>query len=202
MSLRLTERLSRDLPEGRRGQVLAIGLLLSGLALVWLLCLGPLIGLYAGRAAHIAQKRETLARMTRLQETLPHLRQTAARRATGESRLITGGSDAIAGANLQDRLQHLSTAFSVELSSSETLPPLSEGRYRRIGLHVTLTGPYAALIQVLTAFETEAPAMAVDALHLHAAESEDGTTDRMACEMNVYAYRSDTLLRSGKANAL
>lgn len=184
--------LSSSLPEGRRGQVLACALLVGALFLVWNIALGPVFGIYAARAHRLAVEEETLDRMRHLQEILPHLRLSAARLPQGGSRLIEGSSDAIAGANLQDLVQKIATDQGADLGSSETLPPIKDGRYRRVGLHITLTAPYAVLVRVLTSFETNAPTMVSDALHLHEAESEGAAPDSMSCDMSVFAYRRET----------
>ncbi|NVN05644.1 general secretion pathway protein GspM [Asaia spathodeae] len=190
---------SSSLPEGRRGQILACALLVIALFLVWSVALGPVFGLYAARAHRIAVAEETLERMRHLQEILPHLRLTAARLPQEGSRLIEGSSDAIAGANLQDLVQKIASTQGADLGSSETLPPVRDGHYRRIGLHITLTAPYAVLVHVLTSFETSTSAMVSDALHLHEAESEGAAPDSMSCDMNVLAYRRDTGAQKGSA---
>ncbi|WP_438383805.1 type II secretion system protein GspM [Asaia sp. BMEF1] len=189
---------SSSLPEGRRGQILASALLVMTLILTWSLALGPILDVYATRAHRIAAAEQTLDRMRHLQEILPHLRLSAARLPQGGSRLIEGSSDAIAGANLQDLVQKIATDQGADLGSSETLPPVKDGHYRRVGLHITLTAPYAVLVRVLTSFETSAPAMVSDALHLHAAESEGAAPDSMSCDMSVFAYRRETSIASSK----
>lgn len=187
-------RLSHDLPEGRRGRVLALMLLLMAVALVWLVIVGPLIGFYSQYASRIALAQQTAERMAHLQEILPHLRQSAAHRPSSAPQLIDGASDTMASATLQDKLAHLASQSGIEISSSETLAPIREGSYQRIGLHITLSAPYPALIRFLTDLAQASPALVVDGLHLHASEDEGRSADALSCDMGVFAYRRDMAL--------
>ena len=55
------------MPTGRRGQLMALGLLLVALAGVYLLVVSPLLGLYAERAAVLENRRMLLPRLRALQ---------------------------------------------------------------------------------------------------------------------------------------
>lgn len=176
------------LPEGRRGRILALALAFMVVLLIWLVVIAPLAGIMAQRSARISLNRDTIARMTHLQDILPHLRQTASRLPGTTPGLIEGASDSIASASLQDHLARIAGSAGTEIGSSETLPPVTEKGARRIGLHITLLAPYPVLVRFLGAIEQASPAMIVDGLHLHA--PDDGNTGGlMACDMSVYAYR-------------
>ena len=88
------------LPEGRRGQALAVGLLLLCFGLVWFVVSAPLIALHEERAEAIAGRRALAARMAQLAATLPDLRaQAASVQAVGpaQAALLGGATDAVAG---------------------------------------------------------------------------------------------------------
>ncbi|GBQ87715.1 type II secretion system protein GspM [Asaia krungthepensis] len=180
-----------DLPEGRRGQILAVTILGIAVLILWLAVLGPLAGLYITRSAQLGMDRETVTRMAHLRAILPHLRQTAARVPHTPPMLIEGESDAIAGATLQNSLSQIATESGADIGSSETLATMREGAYRRIGLHITLTAPYPSLARFLASVQEASPAMIVETLHLHASEAEGNAPDAMTCDMNVFAYRRD-----------
>lgn len=184
-------RLIRDLPEGRRGQFLAVALLSLALLVLWIAVVAPLAGFFMQRSARIDLNRETIARMTYLQDILPHLRRTASHLPDTAPGLIDGASDAIASATLQDHLARLAAAAGTEIGSSETLTPTTEKGTRRIGLHITLLAPYPALVAFIGAVERASPAMIIDGLHLHAPE-DDNAGGAMTCDMSIFAFRHET----------
>ncbi|MBO1325129.1 type II secretion system protein M [Acetobacter sp. TBRC 12305] len=180
--------LIRRLPEGRAGRALALLLLGCVLGLAWLSVLGPVWSRYAERAQGLALQRATLARMQRLVATLPALRHAAAVAAPGPSPLIEGATDAVAGANLQDRLQQVATALGASIVSTENVPSVLVGHYRRIGLHVSISASFPTVIGFIARLEAGTPASVIDALHLRVAE-EGGAAANMDCDMIVYAFR-------------
>ncbi|MBB2205320.1 type II secretion system protein GspM [Gluconacetobacter takamatsuzukensis] len=180
--------LTRTLPEGRRGQALALAMLVVALGLAWLLVLGPVWTRYADRAQGLELQRATLARMQRLATSLPALRQAATTSAPGPSQLIDGTTDAVASANLQDMLQKIATETGSEITSVENAAPTPAGRYRRIGLHVVATAPFPILVRLLTRLEQATPAIVIDGLHLRASEDTNGTS-AMDADMLIHAFR-------------
>lgn len=184
-------RLIRDLPEGRRGQFLAVALLGLVLLVLWIAVIAPLTGFFQQRSARIDLNRETIARMTYLQDILPHLRRTASRLPDTAPGLIDGASDAIASATLQDHLARLAATAGTEIGSSETLTPTTEKGARRIGLHITLLAPYHAIVAFIGAVERASPSMIIDGLHLHAPE-DDNASGALSCDMSIFAFRRET----------
>ena len=70
-------RLSEGLPDGPRGRVLAVGLTLAVLGALWFGAAAPLLGWYQDRAVDLTQRRQLLARMQAVAETLPALEHQA-----------------------------------------------------------------------------------------------------------------------------
>lgn len=190
-------RVMQNLPEGRQGQWSAFALLCLAVLLFWMCLPGPLLRIYIDRAHHIEMQEQTVERMRHLKDILPHLRDTASRLPEGRNQLIDGASDAIASAKLQDRLQQIAQSNGTEFASSETLATTQEKQFRRIGLHVTFSAPYASLVHFLTAIETASPTMVIDGLHLHAAEAESTSPDIVTCEITILAYRRTSGKPSG-----
>lgn len=179
----------RTLPEGREGRLLALGMLAIGLMLAWLLVLGPLWDWYAVRAQALDLQRATVSRMDRLAASLPALRRAAAAASPGPSQLIGGATDAVASANLQDMLQQTATAMGANIASAENVSAAAAGRYRRIGLHVDVSAPFATLVQFIARLEHATPAIVIDGLHLRKSEDDGASSATMECDMVVYAFR-------------
>lgn len=159
---------SLSLPDGRRGQMLALGIGLAGLLLLWLALLGPLWGWYRMRSQELAQQHALASHMQALSQEIPALRAALAAQgpAQGSGLLLSGSSDAIAGANLQSELQDLAGQSGASLDSVALAPVEASGSLRKIGLQVSLTTSWPALIHFLGAIETASPRMVVGGLNL------------------------------------
>lgn len=163
--------LAMELPAGRRGQIVAVGLLLIALGLAWTLVASPLIGWYEVREERLAEQQALLAHMTRLVAELPALRRSAGGGGQANdvpaATLLSGESDAIAGAALQGMVQDMARAAGVTLTSAEALPGEPRGAFRRIGLRIMLSADWPALIDLLKAVESSPMRLLVDDLQLH-----------------------------------
>lgn len=182
-----------SLPDGRRGQILALGIGLAGLMLLWLAVLGPLWGWYQQRAYELVQQRTLASRMQALARETPALRTAVAAQGPDQSSdmLLEGGTDAIAGANLQSALQDLAKQSGTGLDSAALAPVEAQGTLRKIGLQVSLTTNWSALIGFLAAIETASPRMVVDGLSLNNAgpPGTDGAPPVQA-SFTVSAFRA------------
>ncbi len=159
------------LPAGRPGQVLAIGLTLVFFLLLWEAAVSPLIALYESRASEVATAQARATRSASLAAALPALRAEAGRVARSgptSSSLLDGATDAVAAAALQGKVQDLAAAAGTSLSSTEALAARQEGRYRRIGLRVSVSATLPVLVRLIQSIESDAPRMLVDDLQLHA----------------------------------
>lgn len=158
------------LPMGRAGQALAVLLLLVVAAAVWGAVASPLMDWHAERA-DLLERRATLARrMAQLAADLPRLQAQAAAGSGVELQRIVpleGGSDAVAGAALQQVLQDMAAKAGTSLSSIEALPPQQAGAYRQVGVRVAVNAPWAALVALLQEIREGSPQMLVDDLQVH-----------------------------------
>jgi general secretion pathway protein M len=160
-----------NLPEGRRGQAVALGLLIAAFGLFWAVLAAPLLGWYGARSDRLAERHIVLAHMARVSAALPSLRQAmAAVNASGppSAALLEGNNDAIAGAALQGMVQDMATTAGATLASTEALPGEKQGKFRRIGLRVALSGTWPVLVAMLQAVEGSRVRLMVDDLQLHA----------------------------------
>ena len=134
-----------SLPTGRRGQAVAVALLLLVLAAAWMAMASPLLDWHADRAAALEQRTAIARRMAQVAGGLPELQQQAAAAAAAgpvAATLLDGSTDAVAGARLQQLVQDMAGRAGATLSSTEALPAEAVAAYRRIGVRV---GAFGAL---------------------------------------------------------
>jgi len=183
-----------SLPTGRRGQALAVALLLLVLAAAWAAVASPLLSWHADRAEALQQRTTLARRMAQVAAGLPDLqRQAAAAAAAGPATtaLLEGASDAVAGATLQQLIQDMAGRAGATLSSTEALPAEAVAAFRRIGVRVALSAPWAVLVQLLHAVEQSSPQMLVDDLQIHGVR-QFGTTSEPPLEASfvVLGFRA------------
>jgi general secretion pathway protein M len=154
------------LPDGRRGQILAIALTVTVLAALWFGVAAPLIGWYQAEAEALTQRQSLLRHMQALADTLPALEHSPAAAKPAAPALLSGSTDALAAAAMQSAVQSMASRSGVELASMETLPAEPRGPYRRIGLRVALTAPWPAVVGLLRAAGQGQPRMLVDDVQL------------------------------------
>ncbi len=157
------------LPTGRRGQTLAVALLLLVVAAAWMAVAAPLLDWHADRAEALQQRSLLARRMGQVAAGLPELQRQAAASAVGPvaATLLDGSTDAVAGATLQQLVQDMASHAGATLSSTETLPAEAVAAYRRIGVRVALSVQWGVLVQLLRAIEQASPQMLVDDLQIH-----------------------------------
>ena len=182
------------LPEGRRGQALAVGLLLLCLGLAWIVVAAPLLALHAERAEALGTRRALAARMAALAAALPELRaQAATVRAVGpaQAALLDGATDAVAGAALQQLVLELAVRAGATPSSTETLAAEQVGAYRRVGVRIALTAPWPVLVRLLQAADEAATGLLVDDLQIRGSRLLVRPTDvPLDATMTVSAFRA------------
>lgn len=179
------------LPEGRRGQILAIALTLTLLATLWFGLAAPVIGWYHERAQELAQRQSLLRHMQVLAETLPSLEHAPTAGQASPPALLPGTTDALAAAAMQNTVQAMATTVGVELTSMETLPAEARGRYRRIGLRVSLNAPWPVLIELVRAAGEGQPGMLVDDLQLRSAAVQTRTAATpVSASFTLLAFRA------------
>jgi general secretion pathway protein M len=165
------------LPEGRTGRLLALGLTLALLGVVWLVLAAPLLGWYAAGAARLAEQRRLATHMATLTASLPALRRRVADAVHGDAAagqaaraiLLPGDSDAVAGAHLQEQMQALAARLGLTPSSIEMLPVTQAGGYRRIALRLSVAADWSVLVRLVQMIAQATPRVLIDDLNLHAA---------------------------------
>ena len=161
--------MSARLPEGPKGRALAIGVTLLGVGVLWFGVAAPILDWNATQRELLERQTVLLSRMQALAAEVPELRSesqsAAVGRGAGETAL-TGASDAVAAANLQQALDDLAKAVGVRIASAETLPAEAMGTWQAVTVRVTLSAPWQALVQLLKSIATAPTTMVVDNLQL------------------------------------
>jgi general secretion pathway protein M len=183
-----------NLPEGRQGQILAVGIGVVMLAVLWLGAVSPLLDDFGARADALAASQLELAHMQGLQASLPALRARLAASAAlpaSDAVLLAGNSDAIAGANLQAQLSTLATQAGTSLDSAESISAVQVGGLRRIGVTVSVTATWPVLTAFLTAIDTAQPRMIVDNLTVSSDSQPDPRSEpTLQASFDVAAFRA------------
>jgi len=183
------------LPTGRKGQLLALGLTILVLAVLWLGVVMPVIDWHGERADALVQKAALVQRMEALVATRAAVQEQAkavAAGGAGETALLEGDSESVASATLQELLQAMFMQAGVQLNSVETLPGDETGAYRRIRLRVSFNASWPVLMSLLKEFEVARPALLIDELSvqpaLHRISTAPGTFD-VTCA--IFGFRAE-----------
>jgi general secretion pathway protein M len=155
------------LPEGRRGQIVAVAAPLCLILAVIIGILWPAWRWYDGRQQLLAAGQEQIAEILAQKNMLPELRQEAHAAALAPAAtqvLLAGQSDAIAAANLESDLAGLAATSGATLTSTEVLPARISGGLRQVSVSAEVTASWPALTDLLVAIETARPRMIVDGL--------------------------------------
>ena len=159
-----------NLPTGTLGRALALAILGALIGLVYLGTISPLIDLYRTREATLTERQLLVPRLVRVAAEVPTLRARLAElQATGTKHdvALDGTSDALASANLQSRIEQLAMANGVTITSTEAVPAEDRGPYRRIGLRLTVSGKFEAVVKLLAAVVEAQPPIVVGNLQIH-----------------------------------
>jgi hypothetical protein len=111
------------LPTGRKGQLLALGLTTLMLAAFWLGVVTPVIDWHGERADALVQKAALVQRMETLVATRAAVQEQAkavAAGGAGETALLEGDSESVAGATLQELLQAMFMRAGVQPRKAPT----------------------------------------------------------------------------------
>lgn len=153
-----------------------------------------LLGWYAARTDQLTQQQQLAARMQALAQEIPALRQavSAAGLQTDDDQvLLPGGTDVIAGANLQTTLQGLAAQAGTSLDSAALLPAQPAGTLRRVSMQVSVTAPWPVIIALLEAIGTARPRMIVDQISFsNSLQMTPGSAPPMAASFTVSAFRT------------
>ena len=144
------------------------------------LSLGVLVGFYAFALAPLAASYgETEQAISQARDQLVRYRRIAALRSALQARLdklmarqskigiyLSGGTDALAGAGLQELVNKTVEAGRGRLRSIQILPVETDGEFRRVGARAQMTVTAAQLVKILYAIEAGRTFLFVDKLEV------------------------------------
>lgn len=180
-----------ELPEGARGRVLAAAILVTALAGIWAGVVVPALDWYGQRTEKLEQQTTLARRMAQVAAELPDLRSRVERpEAAAPVAMLEGNSDAVAGAALQQRLQTLASSSGATVGSTEVLPGEQVGRYRRVGVRMSLNAPWPVIVHLVDAITTGSPRLLIDDLQIQGARAPlTDTEPSLTTSMVVFGFR-------------
>jgi general secretion pathway protein M len=158
----------------------AVLLLITAILAAYTLLVDPIIVGYGDTNRDIEEARDQLARFERAAAMRPALVKQmkdfeAQRKSQGY--FLTGSTDAVAAAGLQDQVHALVADKGGTLQSIQPMPGVEEQGLMRITLRVQMTGTTETLFDVLYALESGSPILFIDDLDIQNRNSVAAGTD-------------------------
>jgi general secretion pathway protein M len=147
----------------------ALLLLIVAIVAAYSFILDPIIVGYGETDRQIEEVRDQLARYQRLAAERPALEQQIQQtenERTSDGYYLSGGTDAVAAAGLQDRVNALVGAKGGLLRSIQPMPGVDVQGFRRITLRVQMTATIEVLFETLYALESGTPMLFIENLDI------------------------------------
>lgn len=160
--------MNRELPP-LAGRALAVAILLALLAGLWLGLGQPVVDRFSAYRARTAEAEDRLPRLRRLAASVPVLEQQLARMRrdpSARTRELSGASDALAAADLQNRVSRIASSQGAVLRSTQILPPTETDGFRRIAIRVAMETNTASLQKIFYQLETSSTLLFLDAVEI------------------------------------
>jgi Tfp pilus assembly protein PilO len=143
----------------RERQVVALGILVLAVVIVWFGLIQPVIGGFIGRAEERSELNQTYARNAHVLAGISKWREEAEQQqATRSQFAITAPTKVLAVENLKQRLSRMAVAVGGSVQSVSELPAEEDGYVRaRVDMQLTMSQLYKSL----TRLENEAPYVVV-----------------------------------------
>jgi hypothetical protein len=182
-------------------RIVALALLAVAIVLPWRLIVQPLQAEFAAYEDEAAAQRDMLARFRRLADSREELRgrlEKLQEEPASQEGYLSGESETLVAAELQNMVRNTVERHGGRIESTQILPPLMEGEFKRVTLRVRMTADTDALFRVFYDLESMLPYLFVDSLDIiardrrarrAATEPEDGV---LVVSYDVFGY-----MRSG-----
>lgn len=177
-------------------RLLAVALLVFAVALPYWLGVRPLLDRFAENRAEIEQQRDLLSRyravamsVEGLRETLDQLKASEA----GADFYLTGDSEALVAAQLQNRLKTIIGNSGGRLTSTQVMQPGEEAGFRQVTIRVRMNCGIEGLRQIMYALETELPFLFVDNVDVSSRQERSRQTNteaepELTVSFDVFGY--------------
>ena len=179
-----------NLPQGQRGQLMAVGLLLIPLLLLWQFALKPAFGLYLELQDDISTQQDQLARYQRIAAGLPELQaqqQRMQREQPLAPFLLEGKNRALASASLQRTLQELVRQHGGRILSLRTLKHEATGALERLPLDLRFQVDTRGLREIIYALESSQRITLIDQVNITARQMR-GARDAGDLDVRLTLY--------------
>ncbi len=136
---------------------------------LYVFVVAPIVTGYAETDAAVAQAAELLDRYRRVAAARPALQERLDALKSRQSEIgtyLSGGTDALAGAELQELVNATVAKGGGGLRSVQILPVKADGGFRRIGVRVQMTATIAQVLRVLHGLEAGSTLLFVDNLEV------------------------------------
>ncbi len=193
----VTGRLVTGRLPGWTGRASALGLAAAVIGVVYLLAVAPLVEAYRSTDAAIDQAGDMLARYSdiagRRAALAAQLDELVARQAASGV-YLSGGTDALAAAALQEGVGATIEAHGGKLRSIQILPVSDDGDFKRVSVRVQLTASLAPLHKILHSLESGRPFVFLDNLDIKTRRARRSRRTRRTRQTPAAAPASDPTL--------
>jgi general secretion pathway protein M len=170
------------------GRIIALALLAAAIALPYRLIVAPLQEGYRELTEEAASRRDVLDRYRRLADSREELRQrleTLRDNPAAQTGFLTGESETLVAAELQNLVRSVVERTGGRLESTQVLPSVTEGPFRRVTLRVRMSATIDGLTRVLYDLESMLPYLFVDSLDVVSRERRGGRQTPQAGESTL-----------------
>lgn len=150
-------------------RVAALGVLLAVLGLAYAVLVAPVLASYDDTRQRLTEQRELLSRYLAVaggREALERRVQQLSQRQAGSGAFLSGKTEALAAAALQDRVRSIMQRAGGDVRSIQNLPSESRNGLTRIGLRVQVVATIRDVRNILHELETGRPLLFVEDLNL------------------------------------
>ncbi len=154
---------------GTVSRIAALALLAGVIGALYAFAVQPLVAEYGNAERRIAEASERLARYQRiagasgaLQGRLDELLE----RQSASGIYLGGGTDALAGAELQEIVNKTVESVGGGLRSIQILPVKTDGEFRRVGVRVQMTATISQVARILYTLESGKTFLFVESLEI------------------------------------
>jgi hypothetical protein len=159
----MTPPILKNVPKSRHRAV-AVGLLVAVVVVALAVVLGPIVLLHRHYDEAIAETSDRLHRYERIAAQAPELRTTLAamQQRDGRRFFLKNTATNLAGAELQELVKAAIEGNGGRITTSQTISPREDGRFREIGVNVQFFATTPALQKILFAIEAHEPYLIVE----------------------------------------
>lgn len=172
-------------------RALAVAILLGLVAALWFGIAGPVLGRMLDYRQAIAQAEDQLPRLRRLAASAPMLQAQLAqlrRDPRTRTRLLSGASESLAGADLQRRVNQIAQQNGAVIRSTQPLPGQDEQGFRRVAIRIAMEGDTSALQKIFYGLESSATLLFIENVQIRSRSA-----GRLMRTTGVNIARDDTL---------